>query len=132
MKGCLNLACRKGGEIDKRHGSLAKVDCSNRRCPVGVSPACLTIKQGGRWLKRMWKDNAWAEPGQLMQSDSFVSSQPSAGGIKGSMRNGPTNCSDSHHPVADGFAPARIVGDGWGAKRWPQKGRCVGEEGRPG
>mmetsp|Transcript_10557 Transcript_10557/g.24127 ORF Transcript_10557/g.24127 Transcript_10557/m.24127 type:complete len:377 (-) Transcript_10557:399-1529(-) len=88
-------------EVQERRG--------NRQAARKFGEGGLFQQEGGRWLKRMWKDNAWAEPG----------------GIKGSMRNGPTNCSDSHHPVADGFAPARIVGDGWGAKRWPQKGSHI-------
>ena len=61
----------------------------------------------GQWLKRMWKQGAWAEPG---------------GGIHGGMSAAPSNCSDRHHPVADGWAPPRRVADGWGAKKWPQKG----------
>mmetsp|Transcript_11417 Transcript_11417/g.39062 ORF Transcript_11417/g.39062 Transcript_11417/m.39062 type:complete len:253 (+) Transcript_11417:753-1511(+) len=90
-------------EVQERRG--------NRQAARKFGEGGLFQQEGGRWLKRMWKDNAWAEPG----------------GIRGSMRNGPTNCSERHHPVADGFAPARIVGDGWGAKKWPQKGRCARE-----
>ena len=61
----------------------------------------------GEWLQRMWKIKAWSERG---------------GGIHGGMSAAGTNCSDRHHPVADGWAPPRRVADGWGAKKWPQKG----------
>ena len=61
----------------------------------------------GAWLKRMWKIKAWSEPG---------------GGIHGGMSSAATNCSERHHPVGDGWAPPRQLADGWGAKKWPQKG----------
>ena len=42
----------------------------------------------GQWLKRMYDIKAWSEPG---------------GGIHGSMSASGTNCSERHHPVADGW-----------------------------
>jgi len=55
----------------------------------------------------MYDTKAWAEPG---------------GGMHGGMSSAATNCSEKHHPVADGWAPPRRMTDGWGAKKWPQKG----------
>mmetsp|Transcript_20653 Transcript_20653/g.49825 ORF Transcript_20653/g.49825 Transcript_20653/m.49825 type:complete len:473 (-) Transcript_20653:417-1835(-) len=58
----------------------------------------------GAWLKRMWKINAWGQPG----------------GFRGGMpRDKP---SDRHWAVADGWAPPRQGNDGWGQKKWPVKG----------
>lgn len=60
--------------------------------------------EGGGWLKRMWKINAWAEPG------GFRGCMPVQKGSK------------KHRPVGDGWAPPRHGNDGWGQKKWPAKG----------